>query len=79
MFALYFSIFPEEADKYDKEMFDVEQEEEEQFAEIEEALFLCVSKMKKSEFQEDLLQVLYDGSGWQFEEFIGRYISDYFN
>ena len=73
MVAVYFSVCPDEAEKYQAEL-DSWYEEEERKEAADDALPEYVSHMTKSELQQALLQVLYDGPEWQLEEFIQEHI-----
>ena len=42
--------------------------------ELDDMLQNYIKKLSKSELQEALLQVLYDGPEWQFDKFINEYI-----
>ena len=74
MIALYFTAFPEEANKYYNDIIAYEEEEEKRQEELEEALIDYVSKMKKSDLQEVLLELLFNGPEWQYDRFIREYI-----
>lgn len=75
--ALYFSAFPDEGKAYEAE-YQAELEEEKRLEEEQEKLDeLVVQKIKsmtKSELQQALCQILFDGSEWQFEKFIEEYV-----
>ena len=68
--AVYFTAFPAEAKKYIRELEEYWEEEEERKQEQEEKLVAYVHKMKKSELQESLLRLLYEGPEWQYDRFI---------
>lgn len=70
MVAVYFTAFPAEAKKYITELESYWEEEEQQKQEQENRLICFVHKMKKSELQEALLQLLFDGPEWQYERFV---------
>jgi len=74
MVALFFAAFPDEARQYKAELDAYYKEEERREAEIEIRLHNFVKKLSKSELQELLLQVLYDGPEWQFERFVNEFI-----
>lgn len=50
------------------------EEEEEREAELDDMLQKYIKKLSKSELQEALLQLLYDGPDWQFDRFVNDYI-----
>lgn len=70
MVAVYFAARPWEAEKYIKDLEDYWEEEERRQEEQEEKLIRYVHSMKKSDLQETLLQLLFDGPEWQYEKFI---------
>ena len=70
MVAAYFTAFPLEAEQYIAELREAEDEQ----AEYEEQVIKCVLKMKKTELQETILQILFDGPDWQYEKFIEEYV-----
>lgn len=70
MVAAYFTAFPLEAEQYIAEPREAEDEQ----AEYEEQVIQCVLKMKKTELQETILQILFDGPDWQYEKFIEEYV-----
>lgn len=81
MVALYFTIFPDEAKQFiceveranqEAEKFEEAQEFEE---EIVEKLEYYIRHLKKAELQDMLLDLLFDGPEWQYEQFI----LDHFN
>lgn len=74
MVAVYFTAFPSEAKKYITELRNYWEEEEQRQQEQEDRLIEYVQKMKKSELQEALLQLLFDGPEWQYERFVEEYI-----
>lgn len=74
MVALYFAVYPQAAEEYRAE---VEQEQEEWENEREETkrqLIEFVGKMKKDELRDALLQLLFDGPDWQYEDFVSEYL-----
>ncbi len=76
MVAVYFTAFPAEAKKYIEELESYWEEEEQRQQEQEDRLIAYVRKMKKSDLQEALLQVLYEGPEWQYERFIRDYVGE---
>jgi len=74
MVALYFSVFPEKAQKYYDDVIAYEEEEEKRQEELERKLVNYVHKLKKSELEELLLRILYEGPEWQYDRFIRDYI-----
>lgn len=72
--ALLFSAFPLDAKKYYEEVVKYEQEQERLQEEEENKVIDCVDNMTKEHLQRALLQVLFDGSEWQYDKFIREYV-----
>ena len=70
MMAVYFTAFPEEAQRIYNEAIAYQEEEEKREEELYEKVRQYVYKMKKSEAQQALLELLFDGSEWQFDRFV---------
>ena len=70
MIALYFSAYPEEAKKYYEEVIEYQEQEEQRQEELEYKVIDYVHKFKKTELEQYLLQMLFDGPDWQYERFI---------
>ena len=68
--AAYFTVLPEEADKFYAEAMAYQEEEEKRQDELSDKVCHYVWHMKKSELQEALLQLLFDGPEWQFDRFV---------
>ena len=68
--ALYFSVMPDEAEKFYKQTIAFEEEEEKRQDELWERVIRYVEGMKKNELQRALLELLIDGPEWQYEDFI---------
>lgn len=68
--ALFFSVFPDEAEKYYEDVCRAEEEEEAYEAELENKIRKCVSKMSKSQLQDELLRILWTGPEYQYKRFI---------
>jgi len=77
MVALYFAVFPKEAERFYNEALQAEQEEEERQDKLQRLVVDYVSKMKKDELQEALLEVLLNGPEWQYEHFLRDNIREY--
>ena len=71
--AAYFKIHPEEAERLYREATEYEAEEEKRQAEIADQLPSLIHKMKKSDIESALLQILYDGPEWQYDKFLREY------
>ena len=74
MVAVFFAAFPNEALKYKAELDAYYDKEEKREEEISNMLQSYIKSLSKSELQEALLQILYDGPEWQFDRFINEYI-----
>lgn len=68
--AVYFTVLPDEAEKFYKEALAYEEEEEKRQDALSERVIHYVQKMKKNELQQVLLELLFDGPEWQYERFI---------
>ena len=68
--AAYFTVLPKEADKFYAEAMAYQEEEEKRQDELSDKVCHYVWHMKKSELQEALLQLLFDGPEWQFDRFV---------
>lgn len=77
MVALYFAVFPKEAQRFYRDTVIAQEEEEERQEKLENALIDHVSKMRKADLEEALLQVLFDGPEWQYEQFLREHIDEY--
>ena len=76
MVALYFAAFPQRAEQYYKEVIKAEEEAEREQERLENALIDFVSKMKKEDLRQALLQTLFEGPEWQFDRFIQKYLNE---
>lgn len=74
MVAVFFAAFPNEALKYKAELDAYYDEEKKREEEISNMLQSYIKSLSKSELQEALLQILFDGPEWQFDRFINEYI-----
>ncbi len=68
--ALYFTVFPNEVDKFLKEVEEAEKEYESYEEEIEQKLIEYIKSMSKSELQQTVFELLYDGPEWVYDRFI---------
>ena len=75
--ATYFTVHPEEAERLYREAIEYEAKEEKRQEEIAEKLPTFIHKMKKSDLESALLQVLYDGPEWQYDKFLRKYFDIY--
>ena len=76
MVALFFAAFPEEAIQYKAEIDACIEQREQYENELEDALIKRIYRMKKSELQDALWQVLLDGPEWQLDSFMRTYVED---
>ena len=74
MIALYFSTFPKETEKYYYDVIKYREEEEQRQEEMEYKVIDYLHKLKKSELEQLVLQLLFDGPEWQYERFIAENI-----
>ena len=72
--ALYFSVFPKEADQYYKEVIEYEEEEERRQEELDKKVVAYIKSLSKEELRQTLYEVLYDGADWVFERFVREHI-----
>ena len=70
MMAVYFTAFPEEAQRIYNEAMTYQEQADKRAEELYEKVRQFVWKMKKSEAQQALLEVLFDGPEWQFDRFV---------
>ena len=68
--ATYFTALPDEAEKFYAEAMAYQEEEEKRQDELSDKVCHYVWHMKKSELQEALLQLLFDGPEWQYDRFV---------
>lgn len=68
--AAYFTVLPDEAEKFYAEAMAYQEEEEKRQEELSDKVCHYVWHMKKSELQEALLQLLFDGPEWQYDRFV---------
>ena len=70
MMAVYFAVFPEEAQRIYNEAIEYQEQEDKRAEELYEKVRQHVWKMKKNEAQQALLELLFDGPEWQFDRFV---------
>lgn len=68
--AAYFTVRPDEADAFYTEQMAYAEEEERRKEELCQRVNQYVWKMKKSELQQALLELLLDGPEWQYDRFV---------
>lgn len=74
MIALYFTIFPEDAEEYRENCERARVKEEEWQYKVENAVMECISQMSREELERTLLAVLEEGPDWQYDRFITSYV-----
>lgn len=74
MIALYFTIFPKDAEEYRERCERERAEEEEWQYKMENAVMECISQMSREELERTLLAVLEEGPDWQYDRFIASYV-----
>ena len=72
--ALFFKMFPEEAEKYRAELESYYDYEEKRREDEERAIAKFLTKCKKSELEDIIWQTLFDGPEWQYDRFIRDYL-----
>lgn len=73
--TLFFSFFPEEAEKYYRNVLEYEAEEEQQRQEeLDEKIIACIHRLSKRELEDILYDVLYSSEGWVFDKFVREHI-----
>lgn len=70
MVAAYFAAFPEEAERFYREAMASQAEEQEWQEELAGRVEKYIMKMKKSELQQALCDLLFEGPDWQFDRFV---------
>ena len=76
MMAVYFTAFPDEAERYKRQFEEYEAEEEQREQEYEE---LCakvldtIESMSADDLKQVLSQLLFEGPEWQFERFVDEW------
>ena len=70
MMAVYFAAFPQEAQRVYDEAIAYQEEEEKREEELTDRVCQYVWQMKKSEAQQALLDLLFNGPEWQLDRFV---------
>lgn len=68
--AAYFTALPCEAERFYAEAMAYQEEEAQRQEELIDTVHRYVKRMRKSELQEALLQLLFDGPEWQYDRFV---------
>ncbi len=74
--ALYFTIFPDEAERLLAQAQAYEEEKEQQQVQTQKDLVSYIHKLKKAQAQELLLELLLSGPEWQYDNFVHTYLDD---
>ena len=72
--ALYFTAFPDAARQFIEDLRAYEEAEEERTERLEGAVIDYVHSLKKRELEELVLELLFGGPDWQFEQFVDENI-----
>ena len=72
--ALYFTAFPDAARQFIEDLRAYEDAEEERTERLEDAVIDYVHSLKKRELEELVLELLFGGPDWQFEQFVDENI-----
>lgn len=75
MIALYFNIFPSEADAYIKEVEAYEEELEDYAMEMDRKIVDSINSMSKQELREALFELLCDAPEWLVDRFAYEYVN----
>ena len=74
MIALYFAMFPKEAEDYYNEVIAYEEEQERYEEELDIKISSYIAKLSKSQLQDLVYDLLYTGPEWQFDKFVNENI-----
>ncbi len=77
MVALYFTVFPEEAEVYCRETVRAVEKAEKEAERLENAVIDRVQAMRKEELATVLLTLLFEGPEWQMDRFINEYLDPF--
>lgn len=77
MVALYFTVFPKEAETYYREAVLAAEEAEEEAERLENAVVKRVHSMSKNELTMALLTLLFEGPEWQMDRFVNEYLDPF--
>lgn len=78
MTAVYFAVYPEEAQRIYDEAMNYQKEEEKHAEELSDKIIAYVGKMKKGDLCQTLLELLFDGPEWQYDRFVREHDLDKF-
>lgn len=77
--AVYLTAYPEEALRMEQEyrrMLALQKEAEQEQEELENRLIDFIHGMKKAELEQVILNLLFDGPDWQYEQFVMTYLEN---
>ena len=74
MVALYFTVYPNKAEEYHREVEAAQEAWENEQEVIEQKLIDYISKMGKEKLRDTLLELLFDGPEWQYEKFVREHL-----
>lgn len=74
MVALYFTLFPLEAEEFYNEVMEARKAWEKEQEEIKQKLIDYIRKMEKEKLRDTLLELLFDGPDWQYEKFVREHL-----
>lgn len=70
MIALFFTIYPDEAEQFYNDAIKAEEDAEEYENEVYEKVVKRIMHMKKADLQQTLLDLLLTGPEWQYDRFV---------
>jgi hypothetical protein len=74
MVAMYFTVFPTEAESYYREIVLAEEEAEKEAERLENAVIKHVHDMNREQLEISLLTLLFEGPEWQMRRFVDEYL-----
>ena len=74
MVALYFSIFPKEAETYIAEVEAYEKEQEEYAEEMDQKIRTCINRMSKTDLRQAIYALLCEAPEWLVDRFIEEHL-----
>lgn len=77
MVALYFSVFPKEAETCYEQVIEWEEQEEKRQEDLQQKVIEYVKKMRKEDLQNELLNILFDSPDWVYDRFVRDHDLDY--
>ncbi len=71
--AAYFTVLPKEVEKFYAEVMAYQEKEEKRQEELSDKVKKYVGKMKKADLCQSLIELLFDGPEWQYDQFIRKH------